>query len=409
MDSSSSNKEHKKIEENLESQQQPSGENDGKKSSSSGLDLNISDDESNSDDQEPEVRVLSLYVSHLFLFFLLRCRSTSKMLSIMPPQNDDEDGKAKKLLLHKEESLKDDTFLSISLGNVNLPTSEELNWALAELDIKHEELEKQIKENFYANDSDGSGSIDREELGDLLVHVSQLLAPGTDVPTKEDMKHAIDQAMHDLDADGNGTLDINEFSLLVKMYVVLSANMGESGRPLTPSSETLRKRTEIERKKKEQAKHALDLELKHFGFTRKMVRNHIRESFFAWDKDGNGTIDREELGPLLLALMKQLAPGMPNPSPKELSRVVDAEMEELDEDGNGVLERNEFAVLVKRFLVKMHRQNTKNSINGSKVSSRPPTSRASSRPTSSRGSSHPTSRKQLRLTSPKSEKNGTKA
>jgi len=409
MDSSSSNKEHKKIEENLESQQQPSGENDGKKSSSSGLDLNISDDESNSDDQEPEVRVLSLYVSHLFLFFLLRCRSTSKMLSIMPPQNDDEDGKAKKLLLHKEESLKDDTFLSISLGNVNLPTSEELNWALAELDIKHEELEKQIKENFYANDSDGSGSIDREELGDLLVHVSQLLAPGTDVPTKEDMKHAIDQAMHDLDADGNGTLDINEFSLLVKMYVVLSANMGESGRPLTPSSETLRKRTEIERKKKEQAKHALDLELKHFGFTRKMVRNHIRESFFAWDKDGNGTIDREELGPLLLALMKQLAPGMPNPSPKELSRVVDAEMEQLDEDGNGVLERNEFAVLVKRFLVKMHRQNTKNSINGSKVSSRPPTSRASSRPTSSRGSSRPTSRKQLRLTFPKSEKNGTKA
>jgi len=123
MDSSSSNKEHKKIEENLESQQQPSGENDGKKSSSSGLDLNISDDESNSDDQEPEVRVLSLYVSHLFLFFLLRCRSTSKMLSIMPPQNDDEDGKAKKLLLHKEESLKDDTFLSISLGNVNLPSN----------------------------------------------------------------------------------------------------------------------------------------------------------------------------------------------------------------------------------------------------------------------------------------------
>jgi len=378
MDSSSSNKEHKKIEENLESQQQPSGENDGKKSSASGLDLNISDDESNSDDQEPE--------------------------------NDDEDGKAEKLLLHKEESIKDDTFLSISLGNVNLPTSEELNWALAELDIEHEELEKQIKENFYANDSDGSGSIDREELGDLLVHVSQLLAPGTDVPTKEDMEHAIDQAMHDLDADGNGTLDINEFSLLVKMYVVLSANMGESGRPLTPSSETLRKRTEIERKKKEQAKHALDLELKHIGFTRKMVRNHIRESFFAWDKDGNGTIDRGELGPLLLALMKQLAPGMPKPSPKELSRVVDAEMEELDEDGNGALERSEFAVLVKRFLVKMHRQNTKNSINGSKVSSRPPTSRASSRPsTSSRGSSRPTSRKQLRLTSPKSEKNGTKA
>mmetsp|Transcript_14051 Transcript_14051/g.19500 ORF Transcript_14051/g.19500 Transcript_14051/m.19500 type:complete len:197 (+) Transcript_14051:40-630(+) len=167
-------------------------------------------------------------------------------------------------------------------------------------------------------------------------------------------------------ADGNGTLDLKEFSRLVKMYVILASNMGSSGRPLEPAEEQLLKRKQLETEKRRKAIEALDLKLKDLGLTRKLVNDHIRKSFNAWDKDGDGTISKEELGPLLVALMKSTAPDLPKPSPAELKVMVDNEMKELDQDGDGVLERAEFAVLVKRYLIHLNSSKKADASNGKK-------------------------------------------
>jgi len=301
-----------------------------------------------------------------------------------PDNTESEEETITEMLEDKPDATHDEDFIQASLGEVQMPTLEELNWSLTGLNISYEDLEKQIKVNFDSCDIDGSGTLDREELGDLLVKVSKLLVPGCDVPTKEDMEHAIDAAMKDLDTDANGTLDIKEFSKLVKMYVILSANMGSGARPLTPSVEQMNKRKAYEENLEQKKKNAIEQKLRDIGLTRKMVQKKIRETFSTWDADKNGTIDREELKPLLYALLKSLLPNLPKPSEQEMEAMVENEMKILDTDGNGVLERNEFAVLVKRYLIKM------NEVKYEKKNSRPPTGRSETSSDSySRSSSRP--------------------
>ena len=70
---------------------------------------------------------------------------------------------------------------------------------------------------FEGVDIDGSGEIEQEELGKVLVDISKGL--GGDPPTDED----INEVFKHLDADRSGSIDLNEFTLLIKdiLYAML--------------------------------------------------------------------------------------------------------------------------------------------------------------------------------------------
>ena len=70
---------------------------------------------------------------------------------------------------------------------------------------------------FEGVDIDGSGEIEQEELGKVLVDISKCL--GGDPPTDED----INEVFKHLDADRSGSIYLNEFTLLIKdiLYAML--------------------------------------------------------------------------------------------------------------------------------------------------------------------------------------------
>lgn len=70
---------------------------------------------------------------------------------------------------------------------------------------------------FEGVDEDGSGEIEEPELGKVLVDISNSL--GGDPPTEDDIK----EVFKHLDADRSGTVDLNEFTLLIKdiLYAML--------------------------------------------------------------------------------------------------------------------------------------------------------------------------------------------
>ena len=72
-----------------------------------------------------------------------------------------------------------------------------------------------------------------------------------------------------------------------------------------------------------------------------------RDSFNAADKNGNGTIERNELEASMIDIAKGL--GLSAPSQKKIDR----EFKRLDVDKNGVIDFNEFKVLVKETMIKI--------------------------------------------------------
>ena len=63
---------------------------------------------------------------------------------------------------------------------------------------------------FDCVDADKSGSIDENELENVLTQISSGM--GADPPTKEDVKEVLKY----LDTDNSGKIDFNEFEVLIK-------------------------------------------------------------------------------------------------------------------------------------------------------------------------------------------------
>ncbi|KAF9451587.1 calmodulin-A [Macrolepiota fuliginosa MF-IS2] len=135
------------------------------------------------------------------------------------------------------------------------------------------------RDSFQLFDKDGNGAISPQELTDVMRDLGQ-------TPTEAELK----VIMRDLDTNKDGNIDFSEFLCLMSA------------------------RSKVSR-------------------TGKVDDNEdeIRETFKVFDKDGNGSINLEELK----TVMKNLGVKVTDEECKMM-------MKEADEDGNGVVDFNEF-------------------------------------------------------------------
>ncbi|TFK60941.1 calmodulin-like protein [Pluteus cervinus] len=136
-----------------------------------------------------------------------------------------------------------------------------------------EEQIAEFREAFSLFDKDGDGTITTKELGTVMRSLGQ--NPG---------ESELQDMINEVDADGNGTIDFNEFLRMMAVKVHLQDNEAE-----------------------------------------------LKEAFKVFDKDGNGTISKAELRLV-----------MNNLGEKVTDNELDDMIKEADTDGNGEIELAEF-------------------------------------------------------------------
>ncbi|KAK1235967.1 hypothetical protein PQX77_000793 [Marasmius sp. AFHP31] len=140
-----------------------------------------------------------------------------------------------------------------------------------------EEQINEFKEAFGLFDRDGDGTITTRELGTVMRSLGQN-------PTEVELQDMINE----VDADGNGTIDFNEFLSMMSKKV-----------------------------------HHADSE------------EEIRQAFKVFDKDGSGAISATELRNVMESLGERLS-----------ESEIDAMMKEADVDGDGTISYNEFVKMM---------------------------------------------------------------
>ncbi|XP_067935771.1 calmodulin-like [Watersipora subatra] len=131
-----------------------------------------------------------------------------------------------------------------------------------------------FKEAFQLFDKDGDGRITSKELGTVMKSLGQN-------PTESELSDMINE----VDTDGNGTIDFNEFVVMMQ-----------------------KKQKSIDNREEE-----------------------LKEAFKMFDKDGNGYISEAELKSVMSSLGENL-------SQEEIRQMI----EEADKDGDGHVNYNEF-------------------------------------------------------------------
>ncbi|KAL6640476.1 hypothetical protein ACP70R_021599 [Stipagrostis hirtigluma subsp. patula] len=151
-----------------------------------------------------------------------------------------------------------------------------------ELHLSKEQI-KEFREAFNLFDKDGDGTITTKELGTVMKSLGQS-------PTEAELRDMIDE----VDADGSGSIDFDEFLTLVAR----NAREADAG-----------------------------------------AEEEIREAFHVFDKDQNGFITRDELAQVMKNLGEKLAE-------EEIAEM----LREADVDGDGQISYKEFAkvMLAKR-------------------------------------------------------------
>ncbi|KAF8201192.1 putative calmodulin [Mycena galopus ATCC 62051] len=135
----------------------------------------------------------------------------------------------------------------------------------------------EFKEAFALFDKDGDGTITTVELGTVMRSLGQN-------PTEGELQDMINE----VDADGNGTIDFNEFLAMM-------------------------------------AKKFQDTD----------SEEEIRQAFAVFDKDGNGTISVTELQQVMRSLGEKLS-----------DREVEEMIREADVDGDGEINYDEFLTMM---------------------------------------------------------------
>ena len=137
-----------------------------------------------------------------------------------------------------------------------------------------EEQIAEFKEAFSLFDKDGDGTITTKELGTVMRSLGNN-------PTDGELQDMINE----VDADGNGTLEFDEFCNLMARQMLDSSQQEEE----------------------------------------------LKQRFAMFDKDGNGTIDRDELREVMQQLGEKL-------SEEDIEEMI----QDADQNGDGVIDYNEF-------------------------------------------------------------------
>ena len=177
--------------------------------------------------------------------------------------------------------------------------------------IDHLEERKAVLTQLFRDyDKDGSGSIDRDELS------AGLRALGLRLSREE-----VDGVMAYLDTDGGGDVDLEEF---IEHFKVLRAERGYAARlpadTKPQASAPVNRRTSV-------AERAMGRMIDHLVERKAVLTKMFRE----FDKDGSGTIDKEELDGALITLGLRLSRGE-----------LDGVMAFLDTDGGGGIDLERF-------------------------------------------------------------------
>ncbi|XP_070538780.1 calmodulin [Ptychodera flava] len=143
-------------------------------------------------------------------------------------------------------------------------------------DMSEEQL-KEFKEAFALFDKDGDGTITTKELGTVMRSLGQN-------PTEAELQDMINE----VDADGNGTIDFQEF------VVMMAKKMKETDQ-----------------------------------------EEELREAFRVFDKDGDGFISADELRHVMRNLGEQL-------TDDEIEEMI----READADGDGQVNYEEFVTMM---------------------------------------------------------------
>ncbi|XP_010505874.1 PREDICTED: calmodulin-2/4 [Camelina sativa] len=151
----------------------------------------------------------------------------------------------------------------------------------------------ELCETFSLMDMDGNGFITAKELGTVMRSLGHNLT-----------KSELQGMLNEMDADGNGTIDILEF-----LYALIDTDC------------------------KEKLKKAI-------GVLSQLTEDQLvecKEIFSSIDKDGDGCITTKELGTVMRSLGQ-------NPTEAELQDMIN----EVDADGNGTIDFPEFLNLMAR-------------------------------------------------------------
>ncbi|KOX69944.1 Troponin C, isoform 1, partial [Melipona quadrifasciata] len=141
-----------------------------------------------------------------------------------------------------------------------------------EEDTDTEAMQQELREAFRLYDKEGNGYITTDVFRDILHELDDALSP-----------YELDMIIDEVDADGSGTVDFEEFCTLAARFLV------------------------------EEDSEAMQQEL--------------REAFRLYDKEGNGYITTEVFRDILHELDDKL-------TPQELDMMI----EEIDADGSGTLD-----------------------------------------------------------------------
>eukprot|EP01084_Bolivina_argentea_P270276 459533_1 len=150
--------------------------------------------------------------------------------------------------------------------------------------LSKEDIEK-LKEAFALFDKDGSGSIEKEELLDILIQLDPRMT-----------RDEFEKLLAEYDTDGDGQIDWPEFVVLMKPAIV-DINFDDTDA--------------------------------------KMTEEDMKSAFNIADADGSGMIEKEELGSLLASLGQALT-----------IDDLDALFIELDADKSGGIDFDEFKNLM---------------------------------------------------------------